>query len=64
VFKYILFAFYTFIISHYIDCFSVHLIAKLFAQSSVFDVSEFLLIYSSIFTSKQLKNINIVAFTH
>jgi len=64
VFKFILFAFYTFIISHHICCFSVHSSTKLFAQSLVFDVSEFSLIHLSIFTSKQLKNINITLFTH
>ncbi len=64
MFEFILFAFYTLIISHHICCFSVHSSARLFAQSSVFDVSEFLLIHSSIFTSKQLKNINITTLTH
>jgi len=64
VFKFILFAFYTLIISHHICCFSVHLSAKLFIQSLLFDVSEFLLIHLSIFTSKQLKNINTATFTH
>ena len=64
IFEFVLFAFYILIISHHICCFSVHLIAKLFTQSLVFNVSEFLLIYSSIFTSKQLKNINITTLTH
>jgi len=36
VFKFVLFAFYTLIISHYICCFFMHSIAKLFTQSSVF----------------------------
>jgi len=60
VFEFVWFAFYTLIISHHICCFSVHLIAKLFVQSSVFNVFEFLLTY----LSKQLKNINITTFTH
>jgi len=64
VFEFVLFAFYTLIISHHICCFSVHSSAKLFTQPSVFDVSEFSLIHLSIFTSKQLKNINITTFTH
>jgi len=64
MFKFVLFAFYTLIISHHICYFSVHISAKLFAQPSVFDVSEFLLIHLPIFTSKQLKNINITTFTH
>jgi len=51
VFDFVLFAFYTLIISHHICCFSVHSIAKLSAQPSVFDVPEF----SPIFTLKQLK---------
>ncbi len=64
MFKFVLFTFYTFIISHHICCISVHSIAKLFVQHSVFDVSEFLLIHSSIYTSKQLKNINNAILTH
>ena len=64
MFKFILFTFYTLIISHHICCFSVHSSAKLFTQPLVFDVSEFLLIHLSIFTSKQLKNINITTLTH
>ena len=53
MFDFVLFAFYTLIISHHICCFSVHSIAKLSAQPSVFDVPEF----SPIFTLKQPKNI-------
>lgn len=53
MFKFVLFAFYTLIISHHICCFSVHSIAKLFAQPSVFDVPEFSPIHSPIFTLKK-----------
>jgi len=49
MFNFALFAFYTLIFSYYICCFSVHLIAKLFTQLSVFNVFDFLFIFIFIY---------------